>query len=89
MVTGLATDNLTRDYMITISSNGILPTRILIFSHFSDRESTALLHSIAKFLHDVNIRICHSVAGFTGLGLHWSGASPHAAFLRFIQDSLS
>ena len=25
----------------------------------------------------------------SSLGLRWSGASPHAAFVRFIQDSLS
>ena len=37
------------------------PTRILIFSHFSERDGTALLRCIAKSLQDSNIQMQHVI----------------------------
>ena len=42
-------------------SRNIVPTRILIFSHFSERDGAALLRCIAKSLQDSNLQIQHVI----------------------------
>ena len=47
--------------ILTTSRNLVPPTRILIFSHFSERDGTALLRCIAKSLRDSNLQIQHVI----------------------------
>ena len=48
-------------HSLTISRNIVPPTRILIFSHFSERDGTALLRCIAKCLQDNNLQMQHVI----------------------------
>ena len=48
-------------YILTFSSDTTGSTHILIFSHFSARDGTALLRCIAKSLQDYNIQMQHVI----------------------------
>lgn len=47
------------------------PIRVLIFSHFSERDGTALLRYIAKYLQESTIQIEHII--LTSYDVRWNG----------------